>query len=247
MEALRLPESLAERALARRRRRRPRGAAGHLAGDQRARTAGRLCGHPACRPCSPRRWRCWPFICPAPSCAPCCAASPSPGSRPRSAPLAFLISVGGGSATLQRRSARRARAGDSLAGMRGGLLPGLLPHAGSRRRAPARNFHTYSTFGILLAVAGSRILLSGAAAAVAWSVLAVAAIWVGGIFLRLTLKVHGCIYPAPRAGRVQRAGTGGGPAAGVAHVARRRTLGDLERRTHRDAVLCSSERATPPR
>jgi hypothetical protein len=57
-----------------------------------------------------------------------------------------------------------------------------------------RNFHTYSTFGILLAVAGSRILLSGAAAAVAWSVLAVAAIWVGGIFHRLTLKTHGCIY-----------------------------------------------------
>jgi hypothetical protein len=57
-----------------------------------------------------------------------------------------------------------------------------------------RNFHTYSTFGILLAVAGSRILLSGAAAAVAWSALAVAAIWVGGIFLRLTLKLHGCIF-----------------------------------------------------
>ena len=57
-----------------------------------------------------------------------------------------------------------------------------------------RNFHTYSTFGILLIVAGSRILLSGAAAAVAWSVLAVAAIWVGGIFLRLTLKVHGTIF-----------------------------------------------------
>jgi hypothetical protein len=59
---------------------------------------------------------------------------------------------------------------------------------------PGRNFHTYSTFGLLLTVAGSRILLSGAAAAVAWSVLAVAAIWVGGIFLRLTLKVHGSIY-----------------------------------------------------
>src|ERR1035441_6848540 len=46
----------------------------------------------------------------------------------------------------------------------------------------------------LLAVAGSRILLSGAAAAVAWSVLAVAAICVGGIFLRLTLKVHGIVF-----------------------------------------------------
>jgi len=32
-----------------------------------------------------------------------------------------------------------------------------------------RNFYTYSTFGILLAIAGSQILLSGIAAALAWS------------------------------------------------------------------------------
>jgi hypothetical protein len=60
--------------------------------------------------------------------------------------------------------------------------------------ALSRNFHTYATFGFLLTVAGSRILLSGAAAAVAWSVLAVAAIFMGGVFLRLTLKVHGIIF-----------------------------------------------------
>ena len=57
-----------------------------------------------------------------------------------------------------------------------------------------RNFYTYSTFGILLVIAGSRILLSGMTASVAWSVLAIAAFWAGGVFSRLTLQVHGAIY-----------------------------------------------------
>ena len=57
-----------------------------------------------------------------------------------------------------------------------------------------RNFYTYSTFGILLALAGSRILLSGDAAAAAWSAVALACIWAGGAFRSLTLQVHGGIY-----------------------------------------------------
>jgi hypothetical protein len=107
--------------------------------------------------------------------------------------LAFLISVGGG---LQLSSAD-ARVAPALALLSLAcaaacyLVSFLMLDPGGEH---GRNFHTYSTFGILLAVAGSRILLSGAAAAVAWSVLAVAAIWVGGIFLRLTLKVHACIF-----------------------------------------------------
>jgi hypothetical protein len=63
-----------------------------------------------------------------------------------------------------------------------------------RQGASSRNFFTYSTFGILLALAGSRILLSGAATAWVWSILAVACIWAGGSFGRLTLLVHGGIY-----------------------------------------------------
>jgi hypothetical protein len=63
-----------------------------------------------------------------------------------------------------------------------------------RDGARGRNFYTYSTFAILLTISGSRILLSGEAAAIAWSLLAICAIWVGGVFLRLTLKVHGCIF-----------------------------------------------------
>ena len=108
--------------------------------------------------------------------------------------LAFLISFGGG---LQLTSAdpRVAPALAVLSLLCAAacyLVSFLMLDSGGEHHG--RNFHTYSTFGILLTVAGSRILLSGAAAAVAWSVLAVAAIWVGGIFLRLTLKVHGTIF-----------------------------------------------------
>ncbi|MGO9259578.1 MAG: hypothetical protein ACLQU1_25185 [Bryobacteraceae bacterium] len=63
-----------------------------------------------------------------------------------------------------------------------------------RKGASSRNFYTYSTFGILLALGGSRILLSGATAGWVWSVLAIACIWAGGSFGRLTLEVHGGIY-----------------------------------------------------
>jgi hypothetical protein len=60
--------------------------------------------------------------------------------------------------------------------------------------AHSRNFYTYSTFGILLALAGSSMLLSGAAASLVWSGLAIAAMWAGGAFGRLTLQVHGAVY-----------------------------------------------------
>jgi hypothetical protein len=63
-----------------------------------------------------------------------------------------------------------------------------------RQGASSRNFYTYSTFGILLALAGSRILLSGSMAAWVWSALAIACIWAGGSFGRMTLLVHGGIY-----------------------------------------------------
>jgi hypothetical protein len=108
--------------------------------------------------------------------------------------LAFLISVGGG-LQVTSHDARVAPALALLALVCATacyLVSFLMLDRGGKEQG--RNFHTYSTFGILLTVAGSRILLSGAGAALAWSVLAVAAIWVGGIFHRLTLKTHGCIY-----------------------------------------------------
>jgi len=66
----------------------------------------------------------------------------------------------------------------------------LLDRGGLR----GRNFYTYSTFGILLALVGSRILLSGVTASAVWSLLAVSCLWCGGFFGRRTLQVHGTIY-----------------------------------------------------
>lgn len=55
-----------------------------------------------------------------------------------------------------------------------------------------RNFYTYSTFGLLLAVAGSRILLTGPAAAGGWAALAMVGAWSG----RATLHAHAIVYLA---------------------------------------------------
>jgi hypothetical protein len=63
-----------------------------------------------------------------------------------------------------------------------------------RATVHGRNFYTYSTFGILLVLAGSRILLAGVTASVVWSALALACIWAGTHFGRLTLQVHGGLY-----------------------------------------------------
>jgi hypothetical protein len=63
-----------------------------------------------------------------------------------------------------------------------------------RQGASSRNFYTYSTFGILLALGGTRILLSSVTAAWVWAILAIACIWAGGFLGRLTLQVHGVIY-----------------------------------------------------
>jgi hypothetical protein len=57
-----------------------------------------------------------------------------------------------------------------------------------------RNFYAYSTFGILLVIAGSRIVLQGDVAAMLWAGLALAAAWAGSQFGRKTLEVHGAIY-----------------------------------------------------
>jgi hypothetical protein len=107
--------------------------------------------------------------------------------------LAFLISVGGGlRLTSHDPRVAPALAALSLACSAACYLVAfrLLDRGGQR----GRNFYTYSTFGILLAIAGSRILLSPVAASIAWSGLAIAAIWAGGAFGRLTLQVHGGIY-----------------------------------------------------
>ncbi len=57
-------------------------------------------------------------------------------------------------------------------------------------RGGGRNFYTYSTFGLLLVLAGTRALLAGPAAMIAWTLLAAACAW----SRRTTLEVHGAIF-----------------------------------------------------
>jgi hypothetical protein len=105
--------------------------------------------------------------------------------------LAFLIGVGGGLSLSKEGPAIAALA---LACAAACYLVAFarLDH----NRARGRNFYTYSTFGLLLTLTGTRILLSVPAAAAMWAVLAVACIWAGGFLRRLTLQVHGGIYLA---------------------------------------------------
>jgi hypothetical protein len=61
-------------------------------------------------------------------------------------------------------------------------------------RAHGRNFYTYSTFGFVLALAGTSMFFTGVAAAAAWAGLAVACVSLGRVYGRFTLQVHGGIY-----------------------------------------------------
>ncbi len=98
---------------------------------------------------------------------------------------AFLISVSGG---LQLSRAM------AVVAVVCGLACYVVSFAVLERSGRGRNFYTYSTFGILLALAGSRILLSGDAAAGVWIAVALACVWAGGRFRSLTLQMHGGIY-----------------------------------------------------
>ena len=73
------------------------------------------------------------------------------------------------------------------------MLRGLLPLL-DRTGASSRNFYTYSTFGFLLATVGTRILLTGTAADVVWSLASVACMSAGAYWGRLTLQVHGGLF-----------------------------------------------------
>ena len=92
-----------------------------------------------------------------------------------------------------------------------------LDRSGSR----GRNFYTYSTFGILLALAGSRILLPGGTASAVWSALAVACVWAGGALRPADAGGARRHLPAAGAGVVGRAAAGGRISAGRAKMARR--------------------------
>ncbi len=57
-----------------------------------------------------------------------------------------------------------------------------------------RNFYTYASFGLLLALVGSRLLLSGTPLVLLWSVLGVVSVGIGREAGRMMLKWHGATY-----------------------------------------------------
>jgi hypothetical protein len=64
----------------------------------------------------------------------------------------------------------------------------------SRSRELARNFQAYATFGLILLLGGSFLVLHGLMIVALWSVLAVSATWLGEHKNQNTLSVHGAIY-----------------------------------------------------
>ena len=107
--------------------------------------------------------------------------------------LAFVIGLGG--------AMRLSAGGTHITAAVGvfALLCGAACYAISfimleRHGSHGRNFYTYSTFGILLVLVGCRMLLNDGAAAIVWSLLAIACIGAGGLWARLTLEIHGGIY-----------------------------------------------------
>lgn len=56
------------------------------------------------------------------------------------------------------------------------------------------NFYAYSTYAGLLTLFGSSLVLRGPALALTWSALAVASLWLGEEFDRITLRFHGAGY-----------------------------------------------------
>jgi hypothetical protein len=68
-----------------------------------------------------------------------------------------------------------------------------------RRSGRGRNFYYYTTIAGLLLLVGTYMILDGAALALTWSALAVAAVRLGGQFDRITLRFHGASYIAAAA------------------------------------------------
>jgi hypothetical protein len=107
--------------------------------------------------------------------------------------LAFLISIGGG----LRLAGEDPRLGPAMAILTLACAAACYVVSFTlldRQVARSRNFYTYSTFGFLLAIVGSRILLVGGTADAVWSAAALACLWAGGYWGRLTLQVHGGLY-----------------------------------------------------
>jgi hypothetical protein len=63
-----------------------------------------------------------------------------------------------------------------------------------RTSGRGRNFYFYTSFAVVLTLLGTRMVLSGVVLPITWCALALAALWLGGFFDRITLRYHGAAY-----------------------------------------------------
>ncbi len=107
--------------------------------------------------------------------------------------VAFAIGVGGG------LRASGGRTGVAMAFAAFTLVSGVASYLVSftfleKRGEHGRNFHIYSTFGLLLSIAGGMILLPVTQLGALLPMLAIACVWLGGSYNRGTLLWHGVFY-----------------------------------------------------
>ncbi len=106
---------------------------------------------------------------------------------------AFAISMGGA-----LRVVRESIAGGAAVAwfcLFGGIACYLVAFAFLDRHARRdANFYTYSTYGLLLVLAGTRLMMSDWVLAVTWSLLAMAATWIGNRADRSSVRAHGACY-----------------------------------------------------
>jgi hypothetical protein len=63
-----------------------------------------------------------------------------------------------------------------------------------RTAGRGRNFYFYTSLAGVLTLLGTRMVLPDVALTVTWSALALAALWLGGSYDRITLRFHGAVY-----------------------------------------------------
>jgi hypothetical protein len=123
------------------------------------------------------------------------------------AAVAFVVSVGGALHLAEATSLGWIPVGFFC------LAAGTICYAISfamldRDTHASRNFYTYSTFGLLLTIAGCRLLIAGDAVAIAWSLLAVCMLLAGLGARRKTLELHAVVslvLATLAAGAIQKA------------------------------------------
>jgi len=107
--------------------------------------------------------------------------------------LALVIGFGGGARVVAFDGASPAALGVASVVLGAGCYTAAFAVI-DRRLGRGINFYSYGSFACLLTLAGSSVVLPVTALAPVLSVLALAAVWLGGHFDRITLRFHGVAY-----------------------------------------------------